>query len=249
MNKMICIKRGFLNVVSLTLLFVSCNKSPQIDMVFVENGSFMMGSIDVEAESDENPLYEITLNDFYISKYEITQAEWKAVMGYNPSYFKNDNLPVECVSYNDVLKFISKLNAQTGEIYRLPTEAEWEYAARGGNKSKGYKYSGSNEINNVAWYVDNSNNGTHPVGTKYPNELGIYDMCGNVYEWCFDWYDSTSYDGTLTSRFKLEKVYSTRIFRGGSWFSKSQYCRISNRSHNLPDTRNYSLGFRLALDP
>ena len=145
-----------------------------------------------EAESDEKPTHNVTLSSYYICKYEVTQALWRAVMGSNPSYFKGDNLPVESVSWNDCQTFINRLNSYTGRNFRLPTEAEWEFAARGGNYSRHYKYSGSNYIGDVAWYGDNSGNRTHPVGTKQANELGLYDMSGNVWEWCSDWYGSYS---------------------------------------------------------
>ena len=162
-----------------------------IDMVRVEAGTFTMGATAEMKDpwDDEKPTHRVTLiNDYYIGKYEVTQALWKAVMGNNPSEFKGDNLPVEQVSWKDCQKFLSKLNRITGKMFRLPTEAEWEYAARGGNKSRGYQYSGSNNLLDVAWYDDNSGRKTHAVGTKQPNELGIYDMSGNVCEWCQDWY-------------------------------------------------------------
>ena len=163
---------------------------PQIEMVFVKGGTFMMGATPEQgsdAGDGEKPVHSVTVSDFYIGKYEVTQAQWKAVMGKNPSHYKGENRPVERVSWYDIQKFIEKLNAKTGKRYRLPTEAEWEYAARGGNQSKGYKYSGSNDIGSVAWYTNNSGDRTHPVGQKQPNELGLYDMTGNVWEWCSDW--------------------------------------------------------------
>ncbi len=162
-------------------------------MVFVEGGTFEMGSNDYD---NEKPVHRVTVSDFYIGKYEVTQKEWQEVMGNNPSRNKGDDLPVENVSWNDIQDYLQRLNAKTGGNYRLPTEAELEYAARGGNKSHGYEYSGSNTLDNVAWYYDNSGSKTHSVGTKQPNELGIYDMSGNVWEWCNDWYGENYYSSS-----------------------------------------------------
>jgi formylglycine-generating enzyme required for sulfatase activity len=204
-------------------------------MVDVDGGSFQMGADDSDAYDDEKPVHREYVSTFRIGKTEVTQALWKAVMGSNPSYFKGDNLPVEEVSWNDCKTFISKLNSITGENFRLPTEAEWEYAARGGNKSHGYKYSGSNNIGEVAWYDGNSGSKTHPVATKSSNELGIYDMSGNVLEWTSDLWCSnynTSRDG------------SDRVFRGGSWVNFARFCRVSYRFNF--EALN-TLGFRLAL--
>ena len=217
------------------------------DMVFVAGGTFTMGATaeqGSDAESDEKPTHSVTVSDFYIGKYEVTQAQWKAVMGSNPSNFQGDNLPVEKVSWNDIQEFIQKLNAQTGKKFRLPTEAEWEYAARGGNQSKGYKYSGSNSISEVAWYDGNS--GTHPVGQKTPNELGIYDMSGNVYEWCQDWYGS--YSSEAQTNPTGPSSGSSRVLRGGSWHSLARNCRVSYRNDRYPDNRSSYYGFRLAMD-
>ena len=223
----------------------------KIEMVYVQGGTFTMGctneQISSECYADEKPVHQVTLNNYYIGKYPVTQAQWKAVMGNNPSYFKGDNLPVECVSWDDVQEFIRKLNAMTGKKYRLPTEAEWEYAARGGNKSKGYKYSGSNDINAVAWYYGNSEEQTHPVGTKAANELGIYDMSGNVYEWCSDWYGE--YIGAPQNNPTSLDTSSIRVLRGGGWSSSAKKDRVSNRSNFTPGSRNNISGFRLSLVP
>ncbi len=217
-------------------------------MVFVEGGTFTMGATEEQgsdAFSDEKPTHSVTLSDYYIGETEVTQELWKAVMGKNPSYFKGNDLPVERVSYKDVQKFITKLNQKTGKTFRLPTEAEWEYAARGGKKSKGYKYSGSNNINDVAWYYDNSNSKTHSVKTKQPNELGIYDMSGNVEEWCSDWYgDYTSYSQTNPQG---PSSGSYRVIRGGSWSFNAKGCRVASRIHIYPSNGYDDLGFRLAL--
>ena len=212
-----------------------------IDMVRVEAGTFTMGATpEMEyPEDDEKPAHQITLtNDYYIGKYEVTQALWQAVMGYNPSNFKGVNLPVEQVSWDDCQEFISKLNRITGKKFRLPTEAEWEYAARGGKKSRGYQYSGSNNLADVAWNDGNSGNMTHVVGSKQVNELGIYDMTGNVWEWCQDWYGKYS----RSSQTNPTGVNSGdfRVYRGGS-------CRSSYRGYNTPDNRIDNLGLRLIL--
>ena len=219
-----------------------------IEMVKVEAGSFNMGATP-EMKSpykDEKPVHRVTMtNDYYIGKYEVTQALWQAVMGSNPSYFKGDDLPVEKVSWDDCQDFISKLNAMTGKRFRLPTEAEWEYAARGGKKSQGYQYSGSNTLDNVAWYHDNSGSKTHAVGTKQPNELGIYDMTGNVSEWCQDRYGDysgvpqTNPTGSVDGKF--------RVNRGGSWMFFARFCRSSFHSSNSSDDREEYLGLRLVL--
>ena len=219
-----------------------------IDMVRVEAGTFTMGATAEMKDpvGNEKPTHRVTLtNDYYIGKYEVTQALWKAVMGNNPSNFKGDNLPVEQVSWYDCQDFLSKLNRITGKTFRLPTEAEWEYAARGGNKSRGYQYSGSNNTLDVAWFRDNSGSNTHAVGTKQPNELGIYDMSGNVREWCQDWkgeYSSSSQVNPTGAN-----SGSDRVFRGGSWSGEARYCRSSYRLYYTPDYSNYSLGLRLVL--
>jgi formylglycine-generating enzyme required for sulfatase activity len=218
------------------------------DMVYVEGGTFTMGATSEQgsdAYSDERPTHSVTVSDFYIGKYEVTQAQWRAVMGSNPSYFTGDNLPVKQVSWDDIQEFITKLNTMTGKTFRLPTEAEWEYAARGGNKSKGYKYSGSNTLDNVAWYTNNSGGKTHPVGQKQPNELGLYDMSGNVWEWCQDWYGS--YSSSSQTNPTGPSSGSCRVLRGGSWDRNARRCRVSYRDgRTFPDYRSYDSGFRLA---
>ena len=216
-------------------------------MVYVSGGTFMMGGTSEqgsEAYGDESPVHEVQLSGYYIGKYEVTQALWESVMGTNPSRFKGPDLPVENVNWGDVQEFIRKLNAMTGMSYRLPTEAEWEYAARGGNKSRGYKYSGSNDIGTVAWYRDNSGSKTHPVGTKAANELGLYDMCGNVNEWCSDWHGAYSSGSQANPGGPSEG--SARVHRGGGWSNDARICRVSYRGFYLPDYRIYVSGFRLA---
>ena len=218
------------------------------EMVRVEGGTFRMGATSEQEENaydSEKPVHSVTLSGYYIGKTEVTQALWKAVIGSNPSYFKGDDLPVENVSWDDCQEFIRKLNSMTGQNFRLPTEAEWEFACRGGNNSRGYKYSGSNYIDNVAWYRVNSGEKTHPVATKSPNELGIYDMSGNVWEWCADWYGDYS-SGAQTNP---TGPYggSNRVYRGGSWNYDVGRCRSSNRDFYYPWIRDIILGLRLAL--
>lgn len=219
-----------------------------IEMVKVEAGTFMMGATSEMQKPwyDEKPVHQVTLtNDYYMGKYEVTQNLWKAVMGRNPSKFKGDDLPVEKVSWDDCQEFISKLNSMTGRKFRLPTEAEWEYAARGGKKSRGYQYSGSSKMSEVAWYTANSGSKTHPVGKKQANELGLYDMTGNVLEWCQDWYGSyvsssqTNPTGAFSGFF--------RVFRGGSWYGNAGNCRSSCRDSYNPGNCNFDLGLRLVL--
>ena len=218
------------------------------NMIVVEGGTFMMGADDndEEAYDDEKPAHKVTLSSYMIGQTEVTQALWQTVMGNNPSYFTGDSRrPVEWVSWDDCQEFLRKLNSITGQHFRLPTEAEWEFAARGGVNSRGYKYSVSNTLDNVAWYDVNSYNTTHPVGTKQPNELGIYDMSGNVYEWCSDWYGSYS-SGSQTNP-QGPSSGSSRVLRGGCWYNFTRYCRVSYRGSNCPDYRNNNLGLRLAF--
>nr|WP_295444602.1 formylglycine-generating enzyme family protein [uncultured Prevotella sp.] len=219
-----------------------------IEMVKVEAGSFNMGATPEmqNPDEDEKPVHRVTLtNNYYIGKYEVTQALWKTVMGNKSSRFKGDNLPVEKVSWNNCQKFISKLNKLTGKSFCLPTEAEWEFAARGGKKSRGYQYSGSNTLGDVAWYEGNSGSKTHAVGTKQPNELGIYDMTGNVYEWCQDWYGSYSSSPQTNPIGAVSG--SCRVYRGGCWVSSARNCRTSYRGRRTPDFRYGFLGLRLVL--
>ena len=230
-------------------------------MVAVEGGTFTMGASDddTDAYDREKPAHEVTLSSYCIGQTEVTQALWQAVTGSNPSYINGGNYgtnlqrPVETVSWNDCQTFINKLNQLTGKTFRLPTEAEWEFAARGGKLSQGYKYSGSNIIGDVAWYWDNipsqtSGNagyGTQTVATKAPNELGLYDMSGNVYEWCQDWYGSYSSESQTNPTGPSTGSY--RVFRGGSWDGEAWYCRVSYRHDCVPAIKLNYLGLRLAL--
>ncbi|MDD6901694.1 MAG: formylglycine-generating enzyme family protein [bacterium] len=230
----------------------------RFEMVRVEGGTFSMGATaeqGSDADSDEKPTHQVTLSSYSIGKTEVTQALWQAVMGKSVSqiasengwntYGVGSNYPMYYISYEDCQTFIRKLNALTGKNFRLPTEAEWEFAARGGNNSCVYKYSGSNTLSNVAWYDDNSSNKTHPVATKASNELGIYDMTGNVWEWCSDWYGS--YSSSSQYNPTGSNTGSYRVYRGGSWSYDAGYCRVSLRFNNSPTNRSSGLGLRLAL--
>ncbi|MBQ0057644.1 MAG: SUMF1/EgtB/PvdO family nonheme iron enzyme [Bacteroidales bacterium] len=216
-------------------------------MVAVSGGTFQMGATREQLApwNDEKPVHSVTLSNYYIGESEVTQALWIAVMGQNPSKIKGDNLPVEKVSWKDCQVFIQKLNQLTGKNFRLPTEAEWEYAARGGKESKGYQHSGSNELDKVAWYNGNCNERTHAVKTLQPNELGVYDMNGNVWEWCQDVYadyvvnSQTNPTGPTSG--------SERVLRGGSWDVDGRRCRITNRTSESVKEREEDYGFRLAL--
>ena len=205
------------------------------DMVRVEGGTFRMGSDDYDWEK---PVHSERVNDFYIGSTEVTQDLWVAVMEENPSYFKGGNLPVEQVSWDCCQEFCKRLSDLTGRNFRLPTEAEWEYAARGGNRSRGYEYSGSNDIGTVAWYYDNSNFKTHPVASKNPNELGLYDMSGNVWEWTSDFYSSD---------YRVERGGPDRVYRGGSWSFDAVGCRSAWRDRLRPYGGGFNHGLRLAL--
>lgn len=219
-------------------------------MVFVEGGTFMMGAKNAndEAESDEKPTHQVSLSDYYIGETQVTQALWKAVMGENPSEFKrNPNRPVENVSWNDCQRFIEKLNGLTGKSFHLPTEAQWEFAARGGNlgKNKGFKYAGSDILNEVAWYEGNSKGKSHPVAQKDANELGLYDMSGNVWEWCQDWFGD--YTDEPQTDPKGPENGSFRVYRGGSWRNIYFTGRVLIRRQFFPDYKDNDVGLRLAL--
>ena len=227
------------------------------NMVYVQGGTFMMGATSEQGSytnNDEKPTYQVTLSDFQIGKTEVTQELWLAVMGSIPSGYKgNLQLPVENVSWDDCQEFIMELNSMTRKHFRLPTEAEWEFAARGGNKSQHYKYSGSNDIDDVAWYFydipsrssGTAGYGTQPVAKKKANELGLYDMTGNVHEWCQDGYGS--YTSEVQINPKDQPTSSIRAYRGGCWNSSAMRCRVSNRDYGTQTFRNDHLGLRLAL--
>ncbi len=228
-------------------------------MIFVQGGTFQMGSNQLGIEK---PIHSVTLNSFFIGKYQVTQKEWKAIMGSNPSDFKGDNLPVETVNWYDAVEFCNKKSKKEGFTscysgsgkntkcnfsangYRLPTEAEWEFAARSGNKSIGYKYSGSDDIEEVAEYAGNNGKSTKSFGGKKANELGIYDMSGNVWEWCNDWYEDYSSDSQTNPQGPSSGSY--RVNRGGSWHSHTEYCRVANRYNDFPVHSDSDVGFRLS---
>ena len=227
---------------------ISVKDGINIEMVKVEAGTFMMGATPKikHPYDDEKPAHQVTLTkNYYIGKYEVTQALWKMVMNSNPSAISGDDRPVEQVSWHDCQEFIEKLNKITGRKFRLPTEAEWEYAARGGNKSHGYIYSGSNKLSTVAWFYDNNGCETKTVGTKQANELGIYDMTGNVWEWCQDWY------ATYHSSSQINPTGVTngtrRVYRGAGYAIHARSCHISFRGCQPPTFRSSGVGLRLAL--
>ena len=241
----------------------------EFNMVKIDGGTFHMGATseqDIDYD-DEKPVHSVTLSDYYIGETEVTQELWEAVMGSNPSWFQGDNQrPVESVSWNDCQEFIKKLNQLTGKQFRLPTEAEWEYAARGGKYSRGYMYSGSNNADEVAWYcqnsgdkylswewnygsydsiIENNNCKTHPVATKKANELGLYDMSGNVEEWCNDRYGD--YQSNSQTNPTGPSKGEDRVSRGSSWYYYDMDVRVSNRNYDTPDNRYTNFGLRLAL--
>ena len=217
-------------------------------MVNVDGGTFMMGASanDTDANEDEMPAHQVTVSSFAIGQTEVTQELWKAVMGWNYSGHEGSlQYPVEYVNYSMCQEFIAKLNEMTGKNFRFPTEAEWEFAARGGNQSQGYLYAGSNTINEVAWYSDNSGGATHIVGTKAPNELGIYDMSGNVWEWCSDWYDNYSAGAQVDP--VGPETGGEKVMRGGSWYGSGKKCRITKRFKASELFGDDDIGLRLAM--
>jgi formylglycine-generating enzyme required for sulfatase activity len=206
-----------------------------------------------KGEKDEKPVHSVTLSDFLIGKYEVTQAQWESVMGNNPSNFKGANLPVEQVSWDDIQEFLNKLSKKTGKTYKLPTEAQWEFAAGGGVEARfiaPQKHAGTTSestLGNFAWYANNSNSTTHPVGSKQPNALGLYDMSGNVWEWCSDGYGE--YSGNAQTNPAGASTGSNLVLRGGGWDRDASYCRVSHRRINAPSVRGNYLGFRVVLVP
>lgn len=234
------------------------SKPGEIFLIQVEPGTFLMGSPENEpGRFDEEKQHEVMLTyDYWLGKYPVTQGQWQALMGNNPSFFKGECLPVMNVSWDDAMSFCRMLTERErkagrlleGYVYRLPTEAEWEFAARGGAQSCGFLYSGSNDLNEVGLYAGNSGGRIYPVGQKKPNELGFHDMSGNVYEWCYDWYGDYP-DGLVTNP-RGPVTGSNRVYRGGSWFIVARGCRVAFRFNDCsPSFTYYDLGFRLALAP
>lgn len=223
-------------------------------MIYVDSGSFLMGATEEQTQQgnffyDEVPVHKVHLSPYYMAATEVTQAQWKAVMNTESAYFKGDNLPVEQVSWADAMAFCEKLSEATGKKYTLPTEAQWEFAARGGNLGEGYVYGGSDSLGEVGWYGENIRiKPPHPVGEKNANELGLYDMSGNIWEWCQDWYrDYYSEEDAVNPQGPQQG--SHRVTRGGSWGSGDWDCRVSRRSHADPGSRNRDLGFRVVCLP
>ena len=245
-------KSLFMAIIAFMLVTLGYAQVPNIEMVHVQGGEFMMGCTEKHSDCSVNeaPAHPVKLSGYYIAKYEVTQALWMAVMGgKNPSKVIGDSLPVTRVSWSDAQTFIGKLNQLTGKKYRLPTEAEWEFAARGGNLSKNYKFSGSNTLEDVAWCNNNSGNKPHAVGTKQPNELGIYDMSGNVYEWCSDGYDNYEWNSyEMIENPKGYNLSQTKVYRGGGMSSYWDVCRVSARAQSIPTYQFNYVGFRLAMD-
>ena len=226
-----------------------------IELIRAEGGTFLMGGQDDQVQENEKPVHEVKLNAFYIGKYPVTQAQWRAVQNNNPSHFKGDNLPVENVSWEDALEFCHRLSQLTGKTYRLPTEAQWEYAARGGQSSfgkggqGGFKYAGSNNLDTVAWYEQKGGATTRPVGQKNANELGLHDMSGNVWEWCQDWYDADYYKKSPKENPQGAHSGTSRVLRGGSCYNIAVSCRVALRHYGTPGFRFSYRGFRLVLIP
>ena len=238
----------YCGLVILLLMLSGCRADIYPDLVFVEGGCVVLGNNNADGDADESPQAEVEIESFYIGRYEVTQREWKQLMGNNPSYFQDDDNPVECVSWYDVQVFIQRLNEITGEKFRLPTEEEWTYVAKGGNAQEGYLYSGGDSLEIVA-NADFALHSTSKVGTKCPNSLGVHDMTGNVHEWCGNTYDSLLYS-KYAKVLPLNGVGETseKTFKGGSWASGYKYARIENRNHVTPETRNFDLGFRVVLE-
>ena len=217
-------------------------------LVKVKGGSFQMGGTSEQSKPkpDEYPLHQVTLSDYYIGETEVTNGLWSAIMGTNPSeYFLEENQPVNNVSWDDCQKFLNRLSSLTGIRFSLPTEAQWEYAARGGRNSRNYEYSGSKNVKDVGWYKGNAKGKIHDVGELKPNELGIYDMSGNLFEWCSDWYGLYKSDEEVDP--KGPEIGTSRVTRGGSAGNKDVLTRVASRNLNSPNYKSIVIGFRLAI--
>ena len=260
-------------LILLITLFAFKNTLIETDLIQVKGGTFKMGSknSDTSAELDEQKEHSVILNTFEISKFEVTVWEWKQFIKANkmkmpikPSWGWQDNYPINGITWNEAIAYCNWLSTKEklqpcyskkgpnfvcnfkANGYRLPTEAEWEFAAKGGTNSKGFRYSGSDKLEDVAWYKANSNGQPHTVGTKLPNELGIYDMSGNVWEWCWDWYNKDFYKLEKGDNPKGPEMGERRTVRGGSWDSKSNYVRPANRISTIPSKTHEFYGFRIA---
>ena len=230
-----------------TLFFYHITSFAQPIMALVQGGTFNMGTITSE-DIDEKPMHSVTLHSYLLGKYEVTQKEWTEIMNNNPSYHTNcDDCPVEMVSWDDVQQYISKLNQKTGKTYRLPTEAEWEFAARGGNNGHNYTYSGGENLQALGWYYENSKSTTMPAGRKQPNELGIFDMTGNVNEWCSDYYDPLYYNNSPENNPHGPDTGNGRVIRGGCFSDLAEYCTNTARNNDSSGRKKAVTGFRLAM--
>ena len=222
---------------------------PEFEFAFIGGGTFEMGDKIGDLSQASLPVHYVKVGSMYMGKYQVTQEVWELVMGNNPARFKGSKRPVEEVSWHDVQDFIKKLNKETGKKFRLPTESEWEYAARGGSYRQDYRYAGSDRLKQVGWYEKNSDNQTQEVGKLMANELGLYDMIGNVWEWCEDDWHNNYNRGPIDGSAWIDgpKRGAYRVLRGGSYFNYAVFCRSTNRYWNEPDGRSDALGFRLVL--
>lgn len=216
-----------------------------MELVFVKGGCYSMGDSFDEGASNEQPVHQVCVDDFYIGKYEVTQTQWQKLMGENPSIIRGDSLPVDTVSWRDAQGYAQKLSEKSGRHYRLPTEAEWEYAARSGGKKQ--KYSGGNTIEGLAHFEDNMMSKPLPVGLKHPNGLGLYDMSGNVWEWCQDWYGENYYHQSSGDNPQGPESGTERIIRGGCHRTDPKYMRTTYRYKHRPEAKDVTIGFRLVM--